>query len=162
MNTAGIETVVESILLETHAPEETEALGARLGALLRAGSLVALYGDLAAGKTCLVRGIASALSDAELVNSPTFTLINEYAGRLPLHHLDLYRLTDPRELADIGVEELFDSDGICLVEWAERAGGLLPARRVEARLRHEGANRRSVEIANLSLLPAGWREALAG
>lgn len=151
---------MDSAAIETSTPAETEAIGAGLAGMLPPGAMVALYGDLAAGKTCFVRGVASVLGNPEDVNSPTFTLVNEYAGRLPLHHLDLYRLGDPRELADIGVEELFDSEGICLVEWAERAGGFLPAKRLEVRLSHLGENRRRVEIENLGVLPEGWQEKL--
>ena len=147
--------------IETTSPDETEALAARFAALLPQGALVALYGDLASGKTCFVRGIASALSNADEVSSPTFTLINEYAGERKLYHLDLYRLTSADELADLGVEDVFEGDGVCLVEWADRAGNALPKRRVDIRFAHAGADRRRIEMQDLGVLPAGWQDTLA-
>ena len=146
--------------IETTSPDETEAVAARFAALLPEGALVALYGDLASGKTCFVRGIASAFSNAEEVSSPTFTLINEYAGARTLYHLDLYRLTSADELADLGVEDVFEGNGVCLVEWAERAGSFLPARRVDIRFAHAGADRRRIEMQDHGVLPEGWQELL--
>ncbi len=146
--------------IETHSPEETEALAARVAGLLPEGAFVALYGDLASGKTCFVRGVAAALADAEDVSSPTFTLINEYPGKRKLYHLDLYRLTCADELADLGVEDVFEGDGICLVEWAERAAGYLPDRRVEIHCEHAGGDARRIAISDLGVLPEGWRNAV--
>ena len=112
--------------LQTAAADETEGLGRRLGALLRAGDVVALSGDLGAGKTVMVRGIAAGAGSTARVASPTFTLIREYPGRVPLFHADLYRIDDPSQLGDLGLEELFDRPAVMVVEWAERAGTLLP------------------------------------
>jgi len=144
--------------VETHSPEETEALAARVAGLLPGGAFVALYGDLASGKTCFVRGVAAALADAEAVSSPTFTLINEYPGARKLYHLDLYRLTCADELADLGVEDVFEGDGICLVEWAERAAGYLPKQRVEIHCAHGGGDARRIAISDLGVMPEGWRD----
>jgi tRNA threonylcarbamoyladenosine biosynthesis protein TsaE len=112
--------------LRTAAADETEALGRRVGALLRAGDVVALSGDLGAGKTVMARGIAAGAGSAARVASPTFTLIREYPGPLPLFHADLYRIDAPAQLEDLGLDELFDRPAVIVIEWAERAGSLLP------------------------------------
>lgn len=113
-------------IVETNSPEETWALAAELANELAPGTVIALHGDLGSGKTCLVQGLAAALGIDEPVTSPTYTLIGEYQGRLPLHHIDLYRLSGPEEAVGLGLEEYFDADGITAIEWAERAEGLLP------------------------------------
>ncbi len=112
--------------VETHSPEETWELAAELAGELGPGTVIALHGDLGAGKTCFVQGYAAALGIDEPVTSPTYTLIGEYEGRLPLHHIDLYRLSGPVEALGLGLEEYFDVNGITAIEWAERAEGLLP------------------------------------
>lgn len=122
----------------TKSPGETEAVARDLGRTLGPGSVVALLGDLGAGKTCFVRGIACGLNVRDPVTSPTFALIHEYAGDRPLHHVDLYRIESPGAVAELGLEELFDGPGVTVVEWAERAEGLLPGRTLWIRL-SEGA-----------------------
>lgn len=112
--------------VETNSPEETWELAAELANELGAGTVMALHGDLGAGKTCFIQGFAVALGIDEPVTSPTYTLIGEYEGRLPLHHIDLYRLSGPEEALGLGLEEYFDVNGITAIEWAERAGDLLP------------------------------------
>lgn len=149
-------THVETLQLETAAPAETERLGRELAALLPDGTVISLRGDLAAGKTCLVRGMAQAMAGEAAVHSPTFTLVNEYRGTRRLYHLDLYRLGGPDEVADLGYEELFEPDGICAVEWAERAGKLLPPRRVDVLMEHAGGDRRRITLENYGLLAPGW------
>jgi tRNA threonylcarbamoyladenosine biosynthesis protein TsaE len=114
-------------VLRTTAADETEALGRRLGALLQPGDVVALSGDLGAGKTVMVRGIVAGAGSGGRVASPTFTLIREYRGPVPLVHMDLYRIDAPAQLEDLGMEELFDRPGVAVIEWAERAGALLPS-----------------------------------
>ncbi len=146
--------------VETHAPEETERLGKVLATLLPHGSLLALFGDLATGKTCMVRGMAAHFAAGEPVHSPTFTLVNEYGRGPTLYHLDLYRIGAPEELADLGYEDLFDPDGICVVEWAEQAGSLLPERRVDIHLQHGGGDLRKLQIIDRGVLPEGWRTAI--
>lgn len=146
--------------LETQAPEETERLGKALAGLLGNGAVVALRGDLATGKTCLVRGMAGHFTSEPGVHSPTFTLVNRYGEEPPLYHLDLYRLAGPDELADLGYEELFDPDGVCVIEWAERAGNLLPMRRVDLFLEHAGGDLRRIEIHSGGVLPEGWQKTL--
>lgn len=151
----------EELHITTESVEQTEALGEKLMWLLSAGTVIALHGDLAAGKTCLVRGMARALAGEQPVSSPTFTLVNEYEGEIPLYHLDLYRLSGPEELADLGYEEIFDSDCICAVEWAERAQQLLPADHLAIYLEHAGGDTRRLRIQDPGLLPEGWQKHLA-
>ncbi len=104
----------------TNAPEETEAIGARLGAILPGGTVLAYRGGLGAGKTAFTRGLARGLGCAEQVTSPTYTIVNEYlSGRVPLFHFDMYRLRSSDDLWDIGWEDYLDRNGICAVEWSE-------------------------------------------
>jgi len=107
----------------------TEAFGRHLGRLLFPGSVVALVGPLGAGKTHLVRAVAEGLgvADSRVVSSPTFVLIQEYRARLPVYHFDAYRLRGEAEFSDLGAHEYFEGDGVCLVEWADRVSGALPA-----------------------------------
>ena len=137
----------------TEAATETQALGEALGRVLQAGDLVAFRGDLGAGKTCMIQGVCRALGVEGPVNSPTFILINEYGGRLPVYHFDLYRLGGPAELEDLGAHEYFYGAGVCLVEWPERAGDLLPARRREVELEYLGPERRRIAIRTLDEKP---------
>lgn len=106
--------------------EGMHALAARVAAGLRQGAVVALHGDLGAGKTTFVQGLGVALNVEEPVTSPTFALIHEYHGRLRVFHVDLYRLGGEEEAESIGLEDCFASDGVTVIEWAERAPGLLP------------------------------------
>lgn len=110
----------------SHSAEETEAFGEALAARLKPGDVVAYRGGLGMGKTAFTRGLARGLGCAGRVSSPTFTLVNEYEGRLPLFHFDLYRLGGGDELFDIGWEDYLDRGGVCAVEWSERAAGVLP------------------------------------
>lgn len=106
--------------IQTHSPEETEAVGRKLAAQLRPGDVLAYYGDLGAGKTAFTRGLAAGLGVTEPVTSPTYTIVNEYlSGRLPLFHFDMYRLGSADELFDIGWEDYLARGGICAVEWSE-------------------------------------------
>ncbi|MEG1396517.1 MAG: tRNA (adenosine(37)-N6)-threonylcarbamoyltransferase complex ATPase subunit type 1 TsaE [Oscillospiraceae bacterium] len=110
----------------TNSPEETENLAARLAQKLTPGTVLAFTGDLGAGKTAFVRGIATGLGICERVTSPTFTIVNEYeGGRLPLFHFDMYRLGGPDELYDIGWEDYLARNGICCVEWSENVAEAL-------------------------------------
>ena len=105
----------------SHSPAETEALGEAFGRVAERGLLLALSGDLGAGKTQLVKGIARGLGATARVHSPTFTLVNEYGGgRLKLFHLDLYRLETPAQILSAGIEEYLSPDGVAVIEWAER------------------------------------------
>ena len=112
----------------SHSPEETRILGAALAPLLVPGDVIALDGDLGAGKTCFVQGLASALGISQRVTSPTFTLVHEYEGRWPMVHLDVYRLQSFQEVLDLGFEELLDPSAILVIEWGEAVAPLLPRR----------------------------------
>jgi len=126
--------------------EETEAAGERLGASLKAGDVVLLYGELGAGKTAFVRGLARGIgASADDVSSPTFTLIQEYAGRVTLHHVDLYRLQS-REIRDIGLEDLVGGDGVVAIEWAERWEER-PGDAIEVELAHVSDDHREIKIS---------------
>ena len=104
----------------TNSPAETEAVGAALGRILPAGTILAYRGDLGAGKTAFTRGLAKGLGCTDLVTSPTYTIVNEYlSGRLPLFHFDMYRLHSSDDLWDIGWEDYLDRNGVCAVEWSE-------------------------------------------
>src|SRR5919206_3537116 len=126
----------------------TEAFGRRLGGLLFPGAVVALVGPLGAGKTHLVRAVAEGLGlrDGRAVSSPTFVLIQEYPARLPVYHFDAYRLSGPREFADLGVDEYFHGDGVCLVEWADKVEPTLPADHLRIEIRIVDENRRRFEV----------------
>lgn len=120
----------------TNSPAETENLGAALGKLLPAGTVLAYRGDLGAGKTAFTRGLARGLGCNELVTSPTYTIVNEYlGGRLPLFHFDMYRLRSSEDLWDIGWEDYLARNGVCAVEWSEIAPGALPENTVYVTLR---------------------------
>jgi|SRR5579875_1594830 len=118
----------------------TQALGRHLGQRLWPGSVVALIGQLGAGKTQLVRAIAEGLDIAQgrMVTSPTFVLMQEYSARLPIYHFDAYRLNTEAEFADLGVDEYFESKGVCLIEWADRVLGCLPAEHLRITLEITG------------------------
>ena len=103
----------------SNSPGETEALGEALAAKLKPGAVIAYTGDLGAGKTAFTRGLARGLGVTERVTSPTFTIVNEYAGRIPLFHFDMYRLGSSEELFDIGWEDYLTRGGVCAVEWSE-------------------------------------------
>jgi tRNA threonylcarbamoyladenosine biosynthesis protein TsaE len=130
--------------LETRSAEETERAGEELARSLHAGDVVALTGELGAGKTCFVRGVVRGLGSATPATSPTFVLVNEYRGRLPVHHVDAYRTVTLDELMDLGLTELFDGDGITLVEWADKLGPLLPARAIAVHIAGVGDEPRTI------------------
>jgi tRNA threonylcarbamoyladenosine biosynthesis protein TsaE len=131
----------------TSGPEQTWKIGQLLGELLDAGDVVFLYGDLGAGKTNFTYGIARGLDVHEqYITSPTFTFVNEYQGRLPLYHIDLYRLKDPGELENIGFDEYIGSDGVTVIEWAERAEDELPVEGLSIYLSYVDETSREIGI----------------
>jgi tRNA threonylcarbamoyladenosine biosynthesis protein TsaE len=132
--------------IATRSPEETEAAGQELGRTLRAGDVVALTGELGAGKTCFVQGLARGLGVRGLATSPTFVLINEYRGRLPVHHVDAFRTASLTELMDLGLPDLFDEGGVTVVEWADKVGPLLPARTIHVEIVGVGDEPRQITI----------------
>ncbi len=142
-----------ALRVHTTGPEETEALGRRLGALLRAGDIVALSGELGTGKTVFARGIAAGAGASGYVASPTFTIIREYRGPTPVYHVDLYRLDRPRQLDDLGLDDLLDGTGIMVIEWAEKALPLLPAEHLWVTIRFADGD----EARELQFTPEGAR-----
>jgi tRNA threonylcarbamoyladenosine biosynthesis protein TsaE len=135
--------------LTTHSAEETTTLGRKLAAELKPGSIVLLRGDLGAGKTTLVKGIAEGFkaAEADRVTSPTFTLIHEYRGpQVTLYHIDLYRVDTPRELDTLALDDLMDAKSILLIEWGEKFERFRRERDVEIAIAHKGGDERAVTI----------------
>jgi tRNA threonylcarbamoyladenosine biosynthesis protein TsaE len=134
-------------LVITKSAAETVELGRKIGAFLSPNEVIALTGDLGAGKTTLIQGIAAGLGVKDYVTSPTFIIINEYQGRLPLYHVDLYRLDDVELIAELGIEEYFQKDGVCVIEWAEKLEGLRPAGAETIELKSLGENEREISLS---------------
>ena len=127
-------------------PADTAAAGEVLGRTLGSGDVVALYGELGAGKTCFVQGLARGLDVRVNATSPTFVMVNEYRGRLPVHHVDAYRAATLTELIDLGLLDLLGGVGVTVVEWADRAEALLPDRTVRVRIEGLGDEPRTIAI----------------
>ena len=123
---AGNTSGMKSLKLHSHSLEQTQLLGSYLGELAQKGDAFLLVGDLGTGKTCLIQGIARGLGVEEYAFSPSFVIVRQYHGRLPLYHVDLYRLDRVEEIADLGLEEYLYGDGVCVIEWAEKGLQLLP------------------------------------
>lgn len=121
----------------TTSAEETVALGERLGALLRPGDIIALEGNLAAGKTTITKGIARALGVDDTITSPTFCLVSEYAGKMSLYHFDVYRLQGADDFANLGADEMLYGNGVCVIEWSEKIIEELPSRTIKIRIENE-------------------------
>jgi tRNA threonylcarbamoyladenosine biosynthesis protein TsaE len=137
----------DSIRCRVASEEETRAVGHVIAPQLDAGDVLALIGDLGAGKTRFAKAIAESMGvPVDEVNSPTFTLVQEYAGRLPIRHCDTYRLKTAEEFADLSLDELFARDGIALVEWADRVDEYLPRDRLEVRIGIDSPDSRTFEI----------------
>ena len=137
------------LTLQTAGPEQTRRLGALIGRQARAGDVFLLSGPLGAGKTCLTQGIAAGLGVEGYVRSPTFVLMTRHRGRLTLHHLDLYRIGGPEEAWDLGLDEQLFGDGVCVIEWAERAESVLPPEALWVELDYApGEERRRLTFPN--------------
>ena len=130
----------------TKNENETTALGEAFAKSLKPGSVVALYGDLGAGKTAFVRGLARGLGVTERVSSPTFTIVNEYPGETPLFHFDMYRLSSSDELFDIGWEDYLDRGGVCAVEWSENVEDAFYPDVIKVMIEKTGDSERSIEL----------------
>ena len=131
----------------TESAEQTIGLGEKIGSFLRPGDVIALQGTLAAGKTTITKGIARTLGITEDITSPTFTLISVYEGRLPLYHMDVYRLEGSADFSDLGAEEMLYGNGICVIEWSEKIMDELPSRTIIIKLSAEN-EKRTVTIEN--------------
>lgn len=130
--------------------QDTIRIGQTIGHFLSAGNVVALFGDLGAGKTTLAKGIAKALGVKEVITSPTFCIVSEYEGDLPLRHIDLYRLSGIEDFGDIGGEELFWREGICILEWSERIETTLPYDALLVHLVIGEGDERTIQVDTLS------------
>ena len=126
------------LTVTTLSVEETRIIGASLAPMLLPGDVVSLSGDLGAGKTALVQGIAAAFGVEERVTSPSFTIVHEYKGRFPMFHIDVYRLNSFQEVLDLGFEEFLDGNAVVMIEWGGAIGPLLPRRHLEIEIRATG------------------------
>ena len=138
--------------LISHSPEQTQRLGVQLGKLAQAGDVFLLSGNLGSGKTCLTQGIAWGLGVKEYASSPSFVIAREYYGRLPLYHIDFYRLDCIEEIIDLGFDEYFYGNGVCVAEWAEKGTAVIPQENLLIKLSYISDTERS-----LSLEPKGER-----
>lgn len=112
--------------IDSNSPEDTFALGEKLGSIVKKGDIICLNGDLGVGKTVFTKGLAKGLGVDDMVNSPTFTIVKEYMGRLPLYHFDVYRISDSSEMDEIGYEDYFFGDGVCIIEWPDIIWDIIP------------------------------------
>ena len=126
--------------------EATEAAGERLGATLGAGAVVALTGELGTGKTCFVQGLVRGLGATVRATSPTFVLVNQYRGRVPIHHVDAYRTDSMTELMDLGLLEMLGGEGVTIVEWADKLTPLLPPDAIHVHIAGVGDEPRTITI----------------
>lgn len=137
----------KTLTIISPTPQETERIGSLVGTLLITGDVIALTGELGAGKTTLVRGLAQGMGvSGEEVASPSFTLVNEYDGPLPLFHIDLYRLGNIQELHEIGYEEYISEAGVTVIEWADRVRDAIPHESLWITLRYQSSEQREIEM----------------
>jgi tRNA threonylcarbamoyladenosine biosynthesis protein TsaE len=139
------------------SPEDTAALGASIARRLGPGSVVALRGGLGAGKTCLTRGIARELGIDETITSPTYTIVSEYQGRLPLYHIDAYRLAGDEDFENLGGAELLSGEGVSVIEWSERIPGSLPEHTIFVDITISGGSRRIINISETAAAERFYR-----
>jgi tRNA threonylcarbamoyladenosine biosynthesis protein TsaE len=150
--------------IRTHSAEQTVEIGKAIGSILGSGDLVCLTGDLGTGKTAFTNGIADAIGIKGYITSPTFTIVNEYTGRVPMYHFDVYRIADPEEMFEIGFEEYLDSGGIVVIEWAELIKDILPRDciwvKIEKDIRN-GADERIISVEFTGERYKGYEERLS-
>ncbi|GAE32478.1 tRNA (adenosine(37)-N6)-threonylcarbamoyltransferase complex ATPase subunit type 1 TsaE [Alkalihalobacillus hemicellulosilyticus] len=135
---------METWSIRTMAPEETMVFAEKLGALVQQGDVITLEGDLGAGKTSFTKGLAKGLGVKKVVNSPTFTIMKQYKGRIPLYHMDVYRLEN--EYEDLGFEEYFYGDGVTVIEWPSMIVAQLPQDRLKITIEYKGESERLIMI----------------
>lgn len=136
------------VVLQTKSTSETIRIGKRIGSLLLTGDIVAFVGELGTGKTQFIKGLAAGVGveNTKYISSPSFTLINEYRGKTPFYHIDLYRLKAEEEAEELGLEEYVGGEGITAIEWADRIPSLLPRELLWIQIRYTGKQTRSIEI----------------
>lgn len=144
------------MVCETFCPEETFELGRRIGKNIKPGSIVTLSGDMGVGKTVFAQGFAKGMGIDEPINSPTFTIVQVYdEGKIPLYHFDVYRISDSEEMYEIGYEEYFYGEGVCLIEWAELINDILPENVIKIKINKSldnGIDYRRITIENVTAL----------
>lgn len=147
----------------THSAADTAELGRKLGSMLWKGDNVCLIGELGTGKTAFTGGIAKGLGISGYITSPTFTIVNEYEGRLPLYHFDVYRISDVDEMLDTGYYEYIDGDGVTVIEWADLIRDILPSERIEVRIEKndDGSDCRTITMRFIGERPAEYERRLA-
>ena len=136
------------LTFHTKSEQETIQLGEKIGALLKKGDIIAMQGTLAAGKTTITKGIARALGITETITSPTFCLISEYYGTMPLYHMDVYRLDGREDFVNLGTDDMLYGDGVCIIEWSEKIMDELPSSTIILRLTPQDDGSRIIEIEN--------------
>jgi tRNA threonylcarbamoyladenosine biosynthesis protein TsaE len=139
---------VEKAVLHTKSTSETIRIGKSIGSLLMPGDVVALVGELGTGKTQFIKGLATGVGVGKptYISSPSFTLINEYAGKVPFYHIDLFRLKSEKEAEELGLEEYFQGGGITAIEWADKIPSFLPQEMLSIHIRYTGKHTRSIEM----------------
>ena len=136
MQRSDLLEISEKQLIISNSAEETEQFGHKLAQQLKPGDVLSFFGDLGSGKTTLIKGICKGLEVKADITSPTFTFIHEYSGRLQVYHFDFYRIANSHEVWELGCDEYFYGEGICLIEWADRIPDLLPENRIEIHLKN--------------------------
>ena len=137
---------ISNLKLISHSPEQTQQLGVKIGELALPGDIFLLVGNLGAGKTCLAQGIAWGLDIKEYALSPSFVIMRELHGRLPLYHIDLYRLDRIEEIADLGLDDYLHGNGVCVVEWAEKGLSALPTEHLMIQINYLSDTERSFQL----------------
>jgi len=141
-----------NLTIITKSPEETKKLGKEVGKLARPGDLLAFYGELGAGKTCFIQGISQGLEVKDYVTSPSFTIINEYQGKIPIFHFDLFRLNNAEEILELSYKEYFYGEGLTVIEWAEKIERFLPKEHLKIDIKFKDRYQRTI-----SFIPQGDR-----
>ncbi len=135
-----------NLTIITKSPEETKNLGKEVSKLTKPGDLLAFYGELGAGKTCFIQGISQGLEVKDYVTSPSFTIINEYQGKVPVYHFDLFRLDDDEDIFELGYEEYFYGEGLTVIEWAEKIEQLLPKEHLKIDIKFKDRYQRTISF----------------
>ena len=141
-----------NLTIITKSPEETKNLGKEVGKLAKLGDLLAFYGELGAGKTCFIQGISQGLEVKDYVTSPSFTIINEYQGKIPIFHFDLFRLNNAEEILELSYKEYFYGEGLTVIEWAEKIERFLPKEHLKIAIKFKDRYQRTI-----SFIPQGDR-----
>jgi len=141
-----------SLTIITKSPEETKKIGKDISRLVKPGDLIAFYGELGTGKTCFIQGVSEGLEVKDYVTSPSFTIINEYQGKISVYHFDLFRINNIEEILELGYEEYFYGDGLTVIEWANKIEKLLPKDHLKIDIKFKDCNKRKI-----SFVPKGDR-----